>query len=778
MPSAPSTWRYPRPRGRFCFGSRESIPTIVAEALETVRDPLETVLRLGAAGPAALVARAIARSLAPREADLPGPEWLRPEQRSPFRRAVAGIARYGGALLADPVGSGKTWIALAVAEAIGQGGTVVALVPAALRTQWHDTAHRLGVPLTVVSHQAASRGRLPAARPDLVVIDESHHFRNPATRRYAHVAPWLVGSRVLLVSATPVVNRLDDLAHQLLLAVRDDCLAGRGCPSLQTALCRNDAPAALGDLVFCRPAPPTTPRAATTIHSPSLGPAERTLLDGIDRLSLSPDPGVAELIRVVFWRALASSPAALAGALRRYEGLLHHAAQAAGSGKQLTRAAIRAFAGPDQAQLVLWGLLPEDGGQADLSLDDREPLAELLRAAADAEQRIDAKSERLRGIVDDGLPTIVFTVFRDSLTWLRTQLADRRPAWLSGERAGLGPTVLDRDAVLSWFRPDPGPVRQSAVRPPTILLATDVAAEGLDLQTAGRVVHYDLPWTSVRIDQRNGRALRLGTRWNDVAIVEFHPPPLLETRLRQLDRLIDKRRLASRAGVDPDGQWLYRWRADLASWAGALPAAGGMSVVDGEEPGWLVGLAMDLVDENGGSSAMPAALLWIGEDGSVSESPVRLARLLRDIAGRSWRAPSAAERRQTLAALRPVVRGRIRDSAAASWQAPRRMPEHRVVERRLRTLAKEALRRRDREALARIDAAHSWLAGGLTAGEAILVGRMAGLERPALLLLLGSLSIRPRRREAAVPRVTGVVRVASFTACAPSGPCSSISTEP
>jgi hypothetical protein len=92
-------------------------------------------------------------------------------------------------------------------------------------------------------------------------------------------------------------------------------------------------------------------------------------------------------------------------------------------------------------------------------------------------------------------------------------------------------------------------------------------------------------------------------------------------------------------------------------------------------------------------------------------------------------------------------------------------------------LAKAALRQRDLEALARLEATHSWLAGGLTAGEAILVGRLAELERPALLLLLRSLTISPRRREAAVPRLTGVVRVASFTACASSEPCSSISTE-
>ncbi|MBI3746094.1 MAG: hypothetical protein HY264_06140 [Chloroflexi bacterium] len=49
----------------------------------------------------------------------------------------------------------------------------------------------------------------------------------------------------------------------------------------------------------------------------------------------------------------------------------------------------------------------------------------------------------------------------------------------------------------------------SAETEPT-LLASDVAAEGLNLQRAGRIVHYDLPWTAVRLEQRDGRALRQG----------------------------------------------------------------------------------------------------------------------------------------------------------------------------------------------------------------------------------------------------------------------------
>ena len=203
----------------------------MAEALTEVGDPLETALRPGPNASVGEVVRAIARSLAPIEADSIPPTWLQKEQVSTFRRALAAIARHGGALIADPVGSGKTWIALAIAQALDSGGESVVVVPASLRGHWGRIGERLGIDLAIISHEAISRGRLPD-HGHLVIVDESHRFREPTTRRYSYLAPWLVGRRILLLSATPVVNRLSDLAHQLLLAVRDDCLSGRGCPSL------------------------------------------------------------------------------------------------------------------------------------------------------------------------------------------------------------------------------------------------------------------------------------------------------------------------------------------------------------------------------------------------------------------------------------------------------------------------------------------------------------------------------------------------------------------
>jgi hypothetical protein len=722
-----------------------------------VNDPLDTILRPGPAAPAETVARSLARSTAPAEADVHPPAWLWPDQGASLRRSVAALQRHGGALLADPVGSGKTWVALAAAHAVAGSRGVAVLVPAALRTQWLEACARTGVVATILSHQVASRGRLPGFRPELVIIDESHHFRNPETQRYVAVSRWLIGARVLLLSATPIVNRLTDLAHQLRLAVRDDCLSARGCPSLWRALAAERVPAALGDLLLCRPPPSELPRPRSRTILEPLSPVALKLLDSVGRLALSREPGIEALLRGLLLRALASSPGAFLGALRRYRALLHHARLAAQAGRPVSRAAIRAFAGPGQEQLVLWELLETDARPTDLVLDDAAAVDALIATAAPWSQSDDARARRLREILDRETPTIVFTAYRDSLAWLRRRLEDQQPAWLTGSRAGMGRSVMPREVVLAWFAPGGG--RPGAAR---VLLATDVAAEGLNLQHAGRIVHYDLPWTSVRVDQRNGRALRLGSARRDIEIVEFPPAPDIEARLGILERLRSKRRLVGQAGLGEEGRWLYRWRSELAAWAGAGTERSGFTVVQGGEGGWLVGIALDAVDEGQRIQHRPASLVWFGDDGTVDESPQRVVRLLKTLAGRAWRAPTAAERDALLDRIRPFMRSRLIEAAGAWWHPARLSLEQRKLARRVRRLAVKAAERRDPSALDRLDRLRAWLGGGLTAGEQERVAEAAAGVRDALESLLALASRSPRRQETTAVRITGVAKVTTF----------------
>ena len=117
-------------------------PSIVAESLEAVPDPLVTALRPGPPASGMAVAAALARSLAPAEAADRPPSWLLPEQVQSFRRVLAALRRHRGAVLADPVGSGKTYVALAAAAALNRGSTAC-LVPATLLSQWESVAARL-----------------------------------------------------------------------------------------------------------------------------------------------------------------------------------------------------------------------------------------------------------------------------------------------------------------------------------------------------------------------------------------------------------------------------------------------------------------------------------------------------------------------------------------------------------------------------------------------------------------------------------------------------------
>ncbi|HTS88180.1 MAG TPA: DEAD/DEAH box helicase [Gemmatimonadales bacterium] len=744
----------------------------MAEALSEVHDPLATVLSVAPTDAAREVAETLAASVAPPEASYTPPPWLRGEQRGSFRRALAALEIHRGVVLADPVGSGKTYIALAAAMALG--APTVAIVPAALASQWRHAANRVALPLALLSHEAVSRGHLPASDRRLVIVDESHRFRNPATRRYRALAPWLHGRRVLLLSATPVVNQLSDLAHQLLLAVRDDALSGRGCPSLLEALRARSAPSALGDLVICRPLPAGAPAVRSRAMPVSLDPQCHELLELLDRLRLSRDPTVAGLIRSVFWRACASSPGALLGVLERYARLLDHADAAREAGQSPTRAAIRSFVGRDPEQLVLWGLAPIPDEPVDLALDDASRLRSVLDKARRAAPEADGKCRLLADLIGDGTPTLVFTGFRDTLTWLRARLSRHGPAWVTGDAAGIGRSRLGRDAVLDWFRPGAMP---RCGTPPALLLATDVAAEGLDLQRVSRVVHYDLPWTAVRLDQRVGRAARLGSLHESIEVIEFSAASELERRLHQLESLGIKRELLLHAGLDQRSRWLYRWRSDMAVWARPCPGIPGMTVVKGEEEGWLIGLALDLLGPTPEARPEPGRIFWVDNEGCRTEDPKKVVPILETARESRGRAPAPEEHHAALDLAAGIAREELRLANTERWSGHLEH-DQRLLVARLRRLARLAACRRDGRLLSLIDQSLAWLCGGLTAGEAHLVGRLLHTPTNDLASGLRTLLTVPRGQALFRPRVTGVVRVSSLPRCLPSAPFSSISMEP
>ncbi len=176
-------------------------------------------------------------------------------QKHGVARALRLIRDTGGAIVADEVGLGKTFIAGEVLQLYREHRQRALLIcPAALRdTTWKKFLTRFQLFVECLSYEELANDiqLRDARRPDanqeklqrlldeyqLVVVDEAHNYRNPdAPTRAAALRRLLFGRRrdLLLLTATPVNNSLWDLYHLIRFFLRQDAhLADRGILSIR-----------------------------------------------------------------------------------------------------------------------------------------------------------------------------------------------------------------------------------------------------------------------------------------------------------------------------------------------------------------------------------------------------------------------------------------------------------------------------------------------------------------------------------------------------------------
>jgi len=664
------------------------------------------------------------------------------------------VRRHRGVLLADRAGTGKTYIALAVAATLAPDQPIQVLAPATLQGQWLEAASRTGLRIRFHSYEMVSRGTRPAPDRGIgpAILDESHRLRNPETRRYRTLAPWCIGRPGILLSATPAVNRMEDVVHQLLLFVRDDAFAWTGAASLTQCILEGRT-GLLSRLVITgedRTGLLPGRRGRTLRIREEPGSPGSALLGGITSLDLSADPTTAGLIRVSLLSALASSPLALAEALARYVALLVHARDAAASGVILSRAAIRRFAGPEGEQLVLWPLVAESS-PTDLALHDLERAGALETLARRWSATADAKVRTLAAVTLDQHPTIAFTAFLGTVRYLKRHLGPA-VAWCTGSGAGVGSLELPREEVLDWFR-KPETRTARGCRMPTLLIATDVASEGLDLALLERVVHYDLPWTAVRLDQRIGRATRLGAAQASIDEVRLLPGEAIEAVLRKEAILDVKRGFPELLGLDDRDDAPWRLRAKIAAEWLPEPAAEGVAAVHGPDPGAAAGIRMTFCD---GTSEEFVVIL---ENDRCSDDLASLARLLdraRQCDGGA--VPAPATLRAVLGRLSRIARRALRQSRAGRLGGPHHAVVRRI-RRRLLAVARESARRRQGRELGLLENGLRFLGRGHTAGVSALVNGWDVAPIPDLVRAVKELPEEPPQREPCGVELIGLLLV-------------------
>ena len=123
---------------------------------------------------------------------------------------------YNGVFLADVVGLGKTFVSALLANQLT--GKILVLCPPVLKDYWRDTFRDFGVRgFDVESHGKLDHVIRKGERYDYIFVDEAHRFRNEGTLGYEKLHEICFGKKVILVSATPLNNTIDDIYSQLKL---------------------------------------------------------------------------------------------------------------------------------------------------------------------------------------------------------------------------------------------------------------------------------------------------------------------------------------------------------------------------------------------------------------------------------------------------------------------------------------------------------------------------------------------------------------------------------
>jgi SNF2 family DNA or RNA helicase len=482
-----------------------------------------------------------------------------------IKAAQIALRRFRGrGLLCDEVGLGKTIEASLVLKEYllrQMVGRVLIITPPALVEQWREElGSKFDLADFVASHDPSFRDLGPRAwaafprviaslatarRPehrraitslvyDLVIVDEAHHLKNRASVSWKFVNA-LQKKYILLLTATPVQNDLDELYNLITIlkpgqlktprefrrhfVVRGDPRLPKNRGRLRELLADVMVRHARGQVGVQLP-----PRRAHTVRL-QLGPDERALYDEVSHfvrrcIGLSPI-GEAEDEEVPTPSAVAQPASGLEGieaplpAVHRFT--LRTLQREIGSSPAAVRPTLLVLAEhpalASQREMLL-ALADRAGSIASWAKGQALERFLLPQLAADHQEKL-----------------IIFTHFRATLALLADLLR------------GMGVDVVLYHGQLSRAEKDEAIRRfeQSA----QVLLSTEAAGEGRNLQFCRLMLNFDLPWNPQRIEQRVGRIHRVGqTRpveiWNLSAegTIEDYLLEVLDRKLNMFELVI------------------------------------------------------------------------------------------------------------------------------------------------------------------------------------------------------------------------------------------------
>ncbi|TSE35521.1 SNF2-related protein [Tepidimonas charontis] len=413
------------------------------------------------------------------------------------------------------------------------------------------------------------RDELRAIRWDLVVIDEAHKLRNAyrPSNKVGQGIRWATEDcRKLLLTATPLQNSLLELYG--LSTLIDEHLfgdvdafraqyagAGSDLGALRqrlSAFCKRTLRNQVTEYIRYTERKPVTRPFRPTDEEHALYEKVSEFLRREDSYALPRRE--RHLTALILRKLLASSSAAVAATLDILRQRLQAMLDERTSGTDDTVDLAELLAENEELETdLLDEILGEDedkapGRDTDAPVDRqklREEIAVLARLAEEARSiRVDTKSRTLLKALETGFEqmamvgaarkAVIFTESRRTQEYLKQFLEANGYAGqlviFNGSNNGPGETAI----YERWLERNQGSDKVTGSRAvnmrtaliehfrdhASVLIATEAAAEGLNLQFCSLVINYDLPWNPQRIEQRIGRCHRYGQQ-HDVVVINF-----------------------------------------------------------------------------------------------------------------------------------------------------------------------------------------------------------------------------------------------------------------
>ena len=519
-------------------------------------------------------------------------------QKIAVMQAYEILNRYDGVFVCDVVGLGKTFIGAALLKQLGKSAVVIC--PPRIKKMWKEFGERFKIDIKPISHGMLNKGVFDENSElwiyrdrEVVLIDESHYFRNSNTKRYYEIHPFLIGKKVILLTATPQNTSIWNIYNQIRLfnqeGSNDYQVKGGSLKEFFNLVEANEVKIQdlLGKILIRRTRkhikkyyqslenePIEFPKRKLETISYNIDETYNNLFEKIEKalrkltyakynlwpyvkekkkyndiyLNLRKITGLLKgLHKVMLYKRLESSIYAFSETIRRL--LKIHE-------RFLESLEANIIPAGEEAQDLIY--------KEDVDISD---VLEELKEASKNYQADDFNIEELKQVIKNDIAifkdiskflkrvpensdkkfdkiikilekhkkekVLIFSEYADTVEYLHRRLKakDTNISFVTSK-------TKDTLSIIRRFAPKANEYKlKDKELPIDVIVSTDVFSTGLNLQDCGIVINYDLHWNPVLLIQRVGRIDRIGSEYEIIRVYNFLPHKKVEEKISLKERV-------------------------------------------------------------------------------------------------------------------------------------------------------------------------------------------------------------------------------------------------